>query len=93
MVKLKTKTLNPRGRSFQGEIIKKLSDRIVIEFERLLYLRKYERYEKRKTKIHAKLPLDLTDQVNVGDWVEIKECKPLSKSINFILIKKIRSKK
>jgi small subunit ribosomal protein S17 len=87
------KKINPRGRSFEGEIIKKFSDRIVIQFERLLYLRKYERYEKRKTKLQAKVPMEMQGKIQVGDYIEIKECKPISKSIHFIVIKKIRSLK
>jgi small subunit ribosomal protein S17 len=85
------KSVSPRGRSFKGAVIKVFSDRLMIQFERLLYLRKYERYEKRKTKIQAKIPIDLRGQIEVGDYIEIKECRPLSKSIHFIVTKKIRS--
>jgi small subunit ribosomal protein S17 len=81
----------PRGRSFKGTVIRVLSDRLMIQFERLLYLRKYERYEKRKTKIQAKIPTEFKDQIANGDYVEITECRPLSKSIHFIVTKKIRS--
>lgn len=80
-----------RGRSFEGEIIKKIKDKVTVLFERFLFVRKYERYEKRKTKIHARLPKELKNEINVGDLVEIKECKPLSKTINFVVTKKIRS--
>ena len=33
-----------RGRTFKGTVIKKFPKRVVIEFERMVYIRKYERY-------------------------------------------------
>jgi len=77
-----------RGRTFKGTVIKKFPKRVCIEFERTIYLRKYERYAKKKTKIHARLPDCLAESVNIGDYIEIKECRPLSKIINFIVIGK-----
>ncbi len=84
--------IKARGKTFQGKVIKKLHGRVTIGFERLLYLRKYEGYEKRKTKIHARLPKELENEISVGDFIEIAECRPLSKIIHFIVIKKIRGK-
>ena len=78
-----------RGRTFKGKVIKKFAKRVCIEFERTLYIKKYERYSKRKTKLHARLPDCMTKEVNVGDYIEIKECRPISKIIHFIVIKKI----
>jgi small subunit ribosomal protein S17 len=82
-----------RGRSFEGVVIRRFNDRVVIEFKKLLYLRKYESYEKRRTRLHARLPPELRDQINIGDYIEISECRPLSKIIHFIVTKKIRSVK
>ena len=81
-----------RGRTFEGEVIKKFPGRIKIEFERVLYDRKYERFDKRRTRIHARLPDCLREQIQLGDWIEIKECRPLSKIIHCIVTKKVRSK-
>jgi small subunit ribosomal protein S17 len=78
-----------RGRIFEGVVRKRFPKRVVIEFERTKYDKKYERYSKAKTKLHARLPDDL--EINVGDYVRIRECRPLSKLIHFIVIKKIRS--
>ena len=88
-MKKQNKTINPRGRSFEGKIIKKFHDRIVIELDRFLYLRKYERYEKRKTKLHAKINEEQYKELELGDRVKIKECKPLSKLIHFVFVNKI----
>jgi small subunit ribosomal protein S17 len=78
-----------RGRSFRGKVIKKFPKRIVIEFDRTLFVIKYERYSKRKTKLHARLPDCLNNEINIGDYVEIMECRPISKIIHFIAVKKI----
>jgi len=82
-------TLSVRGRTFRGTVIRKFPKRITIEFERTVYLKKYERYAKSKTKLHARLPDCLADSINIGDYVEIGECRQLSKIITFVVTKKI----
>ena len=81
-----------RGRSFKGKVIKKFPKRVVIEFERTIYIKKYERYAKRKTKLHARLPECMFNKINIGDYIEIKECRPISKIVHFIVINKISGK-
>ncbi len=81
-----------RGRIFEGEVIQKLPGRVKIQFDRVNYIRKYERFDKRRTKLHARLPDCLREQVHLGDWIQITECRPLSKIIHFFVTKKIRSK-
>jgi len=80
-----------RGRTFEGTVIKKFPGRVTIEFERILQVRKYERYEKRKTKLHARLP-DCLKDIEVGDLIKIAECRPLSKIIHFIAVERIKNK-
>ena len=84
--------LKVRGRSFEGIVTRKFSRRITIEFERMVYVRKYERYAKSKTKIHARLPTCLEKEINVGDTIKVQECRPLSKIIHFAVVKKIKGK-
>lgn len=84
--------LKTRGRTFKGAVIKKFHKRVVIEFERLVYVKKYERYKKLKTKIHARLPGCMEEKINVGDYINIQECRPLSKLVHFAVIGKIKSK-
>jgi len=81
--------ISTRGRIFEGYVIKKFSDRVVLEFERTVYIPKYERFLKKKTRIHAKLPQNI--HVEEGDLVKARECRPLSKIIHFIVVKKIKS--
>src|SRR3989344_3855827 len=74
-----------RGRSFYGNVIKKFPKRVVIEFDRTIYVKKYERYAKRKTKLHARLPDCM--------YNEIKECRPISKIIHFVVVGKATKEK
>lgn len=83
--------LKTRGKTFEGIVIKKLPKRLTIEFERMNYIRKYERYLKSRTKIHARLPKCMENKIDVGDTIIIRECRPLSKIIHFVTIKKIKS--
>jgi len=83
-------SLKARGRNFEGVVIKKFPRRVVIEFERMVYNRKYERYSKSRTKVHARLPNCMDKTINVGDLIKVQECRPLSKIIHFVTIEKIK---
>ncbi|MFA5953788.1 MAG: 30S ribosomal protein S17 [Candidatus Pacearchaeota archaeon] len=83
--------LKLRGRIFKGTVISKHEKRIAIEFERMNYVKKYERYARYKTKIHARLPRCMEKEINVGDLIRIRECRPLSKIIHFVVLEKINS--
>tara|TARA_Y100000034_G_scaffold19272_2_gene21712 strand:- start:5736 stop:6089 length:354 start_codon:yes stop_codon:yes gene_type:complete len=85
--------LKVRGRTFEGKVIKKFHKRITIEFTRMIYIRKYERYAKSRTKIHARLPVCMEDKINIGDLVKIQECRPLSKIIHFAVLGKVNKEK
>ncbi|MFA4953414.1 MAG: 30S ribosomal protein S17 [Candidatus Pacearchaeota archaeon] len=86
------KKINPRGRIFEGNVIKKFPKRVVIQFERTVYVKKYERYAKSRTKIHARLPENMEDKINIGDLIKVQECRPLSKIIHFVVVEKVKSK-
>jgi small subunit ribosomal protein S17 len=87
-----SKKLKMRGRTFDGVVIKKLPGRVTIQFERMLRVPKYERYEKRKTKLHARLPDCMKNDVAVGDLIQIAETRPISKMIHFVVSKLIKAK-
>lgn len=82
--------LKTRGRIFKGEVIKKFHKRVVIESERTVYIRKYERYATFRTRIHARLPECMEEQINIGDYITIRECRPLSKLVHFVVLRKLR---
>ncbi|MBS3091985.1 30S ribosomal protein S17 [Candidatus Pacearchaeota archaeon] len=86
----KVQVYSLRGRKFEGYVIRKFDKRVTIEFERVKFVRKYERYLKTKTKLHARLPESLKNEINIGDYIQIMECRPLSKIIHFVAVKKIR---
>jgi len=77
-----------RGRTFEGTVVKKFDRRAVVEFERTVKVHKYERFMRKKTRLHARIPESL--QVNVGDYVKVQECRPLSKMIHSVVIAVIR---
>ena len=85
--------LKMRGRTFEGIVVRKFPGRITIEFERMFKLPKYERYEKRRTKIHARLPDCMCDGVDVGDLVLVAETRPVSKMVHFVVSKVVRKAK
>jgi small subunit ribosomal protein S17 len=84
------KRIGTRGKVFQGNVIKKFPKRVVIEFERMIYIKKYERYTKTKTKIHARLPEAMEKDIKLGDLIKVQECRPLSKIIHFVVIEKVK---
>src|SRR3989338_2293325 len=80
--------LSIRGRQFTGIVVStKMRKTAVIEFNRLHFLKKYERYEKRRTKLKVHNP----ECINAkdGNIVRIMECRPLSKTKNFVIIENI----
>ena len=78
-------SLKVRGRTFIGNVKSaKAQKSIVVGWERPYYLPKYERYEKRFSKVQAHLPPCI--DVKEGDSVKIMECRPLSKTKHFVVI-------
>jgi len=81
--------IRTRGRSFVGKVISAKMQRTVrIEFGRINYLPKYERYEKRRTRLKAHNPECIS--ASEGDMVKVVECRPLSKTKHFVIIEKIK---
>lgn len=77
--------LSLRGRQFKGTVVStKMRRTAVIEFNRLNFINKYERYEKRRTRLKAHNPDCIS--AKDGDIVNVMECKPLSKTKNFVVI-------
>lgn len=77
-----------RGRTFTGVVVSdKMSKTVTVEWTRRYYIPKYERYEKRRSRVKAHNPDEIDAQT--GDQVVIKETRPLSKTKHFIVIKKL----
>lgn len=77
--------LSVRGQLFDGVVVSdKMNSTVVVmrEFEKRIA--KYERNEKRRSKIHAHNPSCL--HAKNGDIVKIAECRPLSKTKSFVVV-------
>jgi small subunit ribosomal protein S17 len=80
--------LKIRGRIFQGKVVStKMKNSVIVEWEFTRYIKKYERYQRNKTKIVAHKPSCLT--IHENDIVKIGECKPISKIKKFVVFEKI----
>lgn len=78
-----------RGQVFDGVVVNdKMTNTVVVlrEFEKKIP--KYERYEKRRSKVHAHSPPCLG--AKAGDAVKIAECRPLSKTKSFVVVEVVR---
>ena len=79
------------GRSLKGEVVSTKAHKTAsIVIKRQYFLKKYERYEKRRTKIQVHNPPCIN--AKAGDIVKIKESRPLSKTKHFIIIEVIGKK-
>ncbi|RNA45102.1 40S ribosomal S11 [Brachionus plicatilis] len=82
-----TGNVSIRGRILTGVVIKnKMTRTIVIRRDYLHYVRKYNRFEKRHKNISAHCSPCFRD-VQVGDLATVGECRPLSKTVRFNVLK------
>ncbi len=76
-----------RGRTFSGTLISKdTHNSAVVEWDRIIKIPKYERTEKKKSKVSVHNPPCIDAQK--GDMVKIVETKPISKTKKFVIIEK-----
>ncbi len=74
-----------RGQVLSGVVVSdKMNSTVVVQRAFVKKNVKYERYEKRKTKVHAHNPPCLS--AKMGDNVTIAECRPLSKTKSYVVI-------
>lgn len=74
-----------RGRLLVGTIIKKdPSKTATFVLERMTYIKKYERYKKKFTKLRVHNPPCI--DAKIGDKVKIGECRPISKTKKFVIV-------
>ncbi len=82
-------SISTRGRIFVGDVIKAAMTRTAtVKWQRMFYIPKYERYEKRFTKIKAHVPACM--KVGVNDKVKIMETRPISKTKNFVVVEVLK---
>lgn len=77
--------LSIRGKIFEGVVVSaKAQKTAIVERHYLHYVPKYERYERRKSRIAAYNPECIS--AKEGDKVKIAECRKLSKTKAFVVI-------
>lgn len=82
-----TGNVSIRGRILTGIVVStKMERTIVIRREYLHYVKKYNRYEKRHKNISAHCSPAFVSVQN-GDIVTVGECRPLSKTVRFNVLK------
>ncbi len=78
-------SLPVRGRIMEGVVTStKMHRTVTFQTDYLSLVRKYARYERRRSKKHAHLPPCI--DVEVGDTVKAAECRPLSKTVSCVVI-------
>jgi small subunit ribosomal protein S17 len=83
--------LSIRGRVFEGIVVSgKMDKTVIVERDYLQYVPKFLRYERR----HSRIPSHNPPCINVeeGDRVIIAECRPISKTVSFVVVEKLEAR-
>ena len=80
--------LKIRGAVMEGLIVSdKPKNTVIVVKEYLHFVPKYQRYERRKTRVPAHKPPCV--EVKTGDKVRIGECRKVSKTKAYVVIEKL----
>jgi small subunit ribosomal protein S17 len=83
--------MSDKIRTMQGRVVSNKMDKsIVVAIERMVKHPIYGKFVKRTTKLHAH---DENNECGQGDTVEIRECRPLSKTKSWTLVKVLEKAK
>jgi small subunit ribosomal protein S17 len=78
-------TLPVRGVTIVGRVVEnRMQGTVIVEKQHQRLVPKYERFEKRTSRYPAHLPSNI--DVEVGDEVTIAECRPISKTVKFVVV-------
>ncbi len=79
-------TLSIRGKLIEGKVVSsKAPKMIVVQREFPKMITKFKRYARSQSKTHAYKPSCI--DVREGDTVLTAECRPISKSVSFVVVK------
>ncbi|MFX0040028.1 MAG: 30S ribosomal protein S17 [Promethearchaeota archaeon] len=82
-----------RGKITKGVVVsKKSKNTIIIRRDYVQFVKKYQRYERRNTRLACHLPDCLIHEIELGDLVRVGESRKVSKTKAFIVLDKISSK-
>ena len=77
--------LSVRGKLFDGKVTSnKAKQTITLQKESPVYFNKFRRYARSKNTIHAHVPECI--DVESGDHVLTAECRPISKSVYYVVV-------
>ena len=80
--------LSLRGHSQEGIVVSaKMENTVIVRRDYLNYVAKYRRYERRRSNVAAHSPPCL--EIKAGDKVKLAECRPISKTVTFVVIEKL----
>ena len=78
-------SLSVRGRIMDGIVTStKMHKTIVFQTDFLSLVKKYSRYERRRSRKLAHLPPCI--EAKVGDTIKVVECRPLSKNVSSVVV-------
>ncbi|HIE22980.1 MAG TPA: 30S ribosomal protein S17 [Candidatus Korarchaeota archaeon] len=80
--------LSIRGRTLEGVVVSaKMDKTVIVRRDYLYYVPKFKRYQRRHSHIPAHNPPCI--KAKEGDRVRIAECRPISKTVSFVVIEKL----
>jgi small subunit ribosomal protein S17 len=65
----------------------KMEKTIIVRRDYLKYVPKFRRYERRRSNMAAHNPPCL--EIKAGDKVKLAECRPISKTVSFVVVEKL----
>jgi len=81
-------SLPVRGRVLEGVVVSaKMDKTVIVRRDYLHYVPKFKRYERR----HSHIPAHNPPCINAkeGERVKIAECRPISKTVSFVVVEKL----
>ncbi|MGQ9507239.1 MAG: 30S ribosomal protein S17 [Candidatus Bathycorpusculaceae bacterium] len=80
-----------RGRILDGYVVSaKMDKTVIVKRDYLHYVLKFMRYERRHSRIPSHNPPCI--DAKEGDRVVIAECRPISKTVSFVVVEKMEEK-
>jgi small subunit ribosomal protein S17 len=83
--------LSIRGRVLEGSVASaKMDKTVIVKRDYLLYVPKFMRHERRHSRIASHNPPCI--DAEEGDRVIIAECRPISKTVSFVVVEKLEKR-
>ncbi len=77
-----------RTKVLEGKVVSaKMQRTVIVQKDYLHYIPKYMRFERRRSRISAHNPPCIS--AKEGDIVKIAECRPISKTVSFVVVEKV----